>query len=195
MNPNDTNNLLNNIPEMIKAIQEQENITKEENQRLQKLLQVQEQLIEKQRNSLKEVAETSLELLKVEEKRKELKQKLHTQKTKLLVSSSEGSEVSSIIGEVISQQPAPTAMSKTPSGTTALKVIELIQKQIFGLTESCLQSKELSVQPEILRETVVKVNEVIDSVVNSGNVKESSEDKIRRQSFVITALVQQTDQE
>ena len=191
----DNKDPLAGIAEMIQAVQEQDKVVREENSRLNKLLEVQDQLIEKQRILLKEVAETSSELYEILEKMKELKQKLFDQKKMLLVDSSESSQASSIIDEVVSQQTPPPSIANSPSGNLALKAVEIVGKQIFDLTESCLKSNELSVPAESIRELLAKVNDVIEASIRSGNATESEEDQIRRQSFIISALVPQPEEE
>ena len=85
------------ITAVIKQIKETETVAREENDHVKQLISIQDSLIEKQRKLLVEVAKQSAELLAVEEKRNSLKEQLCSQKTKLLVSASEGSEGSSII--------------------------------------------------------------------------------------------------
>ncbi|OHS95938.1 hypothetical protein TRFO_37932 [Tritrichomonas foetus] len=173
----------------IAQIKETETMAREENAHIKQLIAIQDALIQKQRQILLDVAKTSSELLAVEIQRSQLKQKLGSQKSKLLVSSSESSEVNSLIEQTLSQPDSQPPISSGASGAAALKAIELIQQNLFAVTESCLKTEDLSAPAESLQSLIIDVNEIIQQTLKSGVAKETTEDTVRRQSFVISALV------
>lgn len=183
------------VSNMIQAIADNEKAVKAENNRLKQIYAIQESVMEKQRQLLKEVAKTSAELLEVERKRAELKEKLASQKTSLLTASAEAQEVSSIIEEILVNAPPPLEMSKTPSGNLALKVIETVGQNISEITNMCINSQNLSVPADHLNQAVVTLNELIQKLVDANVAIESPEDTINRQSFVISSLVRATQEE
>lgn len=182
------------MDEMIQRINENEKKVTEENAVLTKVSQYQQELIERQRQLLKDVAQTNAELLAIEQKRAELKSKLSSQKTALLVAASEAQETSSIIRSVLENAP-DTPMSSTKSSQMTLKIVDAISQSIFQLTESCIESQNLSIDSSKLQGTIADVNNLIQKVMDAGLAQESSEDTIRRQSYLISALVQTKDQE
>ena len=179
------------ITAVIKQIKETETVAREENEHVKQLISIQDSLIEKQRKLLVEVAKQSAELLAVEEKRNSLKEQLCSQKTKLLVSASEGSEGSSIIDLTLNQPDMTPAIANSASGRAALKAIEQIQQSLFTITDSCLKTENLTVSQDAIQALILETNEVIQQVLQTGAAKETSEDTVRRQSFVIAALVPQ----
>lgn len=182
------------MDEMIQRINENEKKVTEKNAVLTKVSQYQQELIERQRQLLKDVAQTNAELLAIEQKRAELKSKLSSQKTALLVAASEAQETSSIIRSVLENAP-DTPMSSTKSGQMTLKIVDAISQSISQLTESCIESQNLSIDSSKLQGTIADVNNLIQKVMDAGLAQESSEDTIRRQSYLISALVQTKDQE
>lgn len=183
------------ISSTIQKIKEAEIACREENERVKQLVALQDALIRKQRSILKEVAKTSTELLEVELQRNKLKQKLASQKSQLLVSASESAETNSIIDETLNGSDIVPSISNSSSGSAALKAVELIQKCIFTTTEACLKTDDFTAPPESLQSLVSNVNQIIQRTVEAGLAKESSEDTVRRQSFVISSLIGPTPED
>ena len=183
------------ISGMIQQIKEQEQIVTQENRRLKQLIAIQDALIKKQREGLLEVAKTASELAAIEQERTKLRNKLNSQKTKLLVSAAETSDASSLIENTLAQSGPTEAISSGATGAATLKAIEVIQSQLFSLTEACLKNQDLSVPPEAVSDLISNVNEVIQKTIDNGIAKESAEDTIRRQNFVITSLVPEPEDE
>lgn len=175
------------IASIIQQIQQQKKLAEEEYQRTKQLTEIQDELIKKQRDTLLQIAQTSNELQQVEEKRDSLKQKLSSQKSKLLVAASESSDLTNLINDTIALDNPQIA--NTSSGTTALKTIEAIQSNVFALTEECMKSENFTVSNDGMDQLIVTVNKLIQDAIKGGSVKESTEDTIRRQSFVISSLV------
>lgn len=172
---------------IIQQIQQQKKYAEEEYQRTKQLTLIQDELIKKQRDTLLQIQQTSNELQQVEEKRDALKQKLASQKSKLLVAASESSDLTNLINDTIALDSPQIA--NTSSGATALKTIEAIQSNVFALTEECMKSENFTVSADGVDQLIVTVNKLIQDAIKDGSVKESTEDTIRRQSFVISSLV------
>lgn len=183
------------VEEMLAAITNEEKRVTDENARLQKVLQIQNALIEKERNILVDVAKTSQELYEIEKKRAELKSKLSSHKTQLLVAASEAQEAMSVIQTTLADGPDSPAISETQSGKFALKIVEAINQNIFQLTEACLKSDSLSVDAGKLHEAINDVNSLIQKVIDADLATETQDDTIRRNSFVISNLVNSQPQE
>lgn len=175
------------IASIIQQIHEQKEAAEEEFRRVKQISLIQDELIQKQRQTLTEIAETSFELEKVEQQRSALKQKLASQKSQLLVAASESSDLYSLINEAIDSEPPLIASSS--AGSAALKAIEEIQKDVFALTETCLQSSDFTIPQDSLTDVILSANNLIRTIVQNGNATESSEDTIRRQSFLISSLI------
>lgn len=180
---------------IVQQIKEQEQFVTQENRKLKQLIAIQDALIKKQREGLLEVAKTAAELSAVEQERAKLRKKLNSQKTKLLVAAAESTDASSIIEQTLSESTPSESIANGATGTTTLKAIEFIQSGLFALTESCLKSQDLSVPPEAVNALISNVNDVIQNAIDSGVAKESPEDTIRRQSFVITSLVPEPEED
>ena len=180
---------MSSISSFIQQIKETEAAVREENDRIKQLVAIQEALIQKQRNLLIEVAKTSSELLEVETQRTKLKQNLTSQKSKLLISAGESSETNSIVEQTLSDPSSIPSVSNTEAGAAALKAVELIQKSLFAVTEEALKSEDLSVPSDSLQTLVSSVNDIIQRTIKLGHAKETAEDTVRRQSFVISSLV------
>ena len=182
-----SNDPMAGIATVINQISQQKKLAEEENRRIQKLVEIQDTLIEKQRQTLQEISNTSQELKEIEAKRSALKEQLSSQKTKLLCAASESSDLTSLIEQTVTFD--DLAVSNGASGQAALKCIEEIQKAVFSLTNSCLEDDNLSIPGEQMNEVILTVNDIIQTAIQSGTVKESTEDTVRRQSFVISSLV------
>lgn len=180
---------MSSISSFIQQIKETEVAVREENERIKQLVAIQDALIQKQRNILIEVAKTSSELLEVETQRNKLKQTLSSQKSKLLISAGESSETNSIVEQTLSDPSSIPSVSNTESGAAALKAIELIQKTLFAVTEEALKSEDLSAPSDSVQTLVASVNDIIQRTIKLGHAKETAEDTVRRQSFVISSLV------
>ena len=176
---------------ILKQIAQHEQVVQLENKRLKQLLSIQDALIEKQRSVLCDVAAKAQELRKLEDEREKLRNKLNQQKTQLLVAGSESQDVSELIETVLGEDSVVPEVSESPAGENTLKVIEQIQASVFELTQACLNSPDLSVSPDQVTALITDVNNMIDEAVNNGLAKESPEDTIRRQSFVITSMIQE----
>lgn len=186
---------LPDVSSMISAIANNEKLVVEENSRLKQIYAIQEALMEKQRKALKEVAQTSAELLEVEKKRAELKEKLASQKTQLLTSSAEAQEVSSIIEEILNNSPQPTPIAETNSGNIALKIVETVAKHVSELTDACIKDKTLCAPASNLQDIIMVTSQLIQKVADADLIKESSQDVINRQSYVISSLVQASQEQ
>jgi myosin heavy subunit len=186
-------NPLAGFSNIIQQAKEQEASVTEENSRLKTLAKLQDDLIQKQRSALLEVAHTSAELAEVEKQRTILKARLAAQKTKLLVAASEAAQASSIIEKVI-EASSPSPIASSQSGAVALSAIEKIQSELFGVTDQCMKAQNLSVSPEIAGELVCSVNDIIEEAIRTGAVDESPEDTVKRQSYVISALIPQPEE-
>jgi myosin heavy subunit len=181
-------NPLAGLQDVIQRAKEEEATVQEENKRLKQILELQDQLIKKQRAVLLEVAKTSAELAEVEKQRAVLKAKLASQKSVLLVSASETAQVSSIIEKVI-EASAPPPLSAGKSGEVTLNAIEKIQAQVFAVTETCMKDPNMSVSIDIANQLIFAVNDVLEAAIQSGAAEEPPEDTIKRQSYLISALV------
>ncbi|EAY08211.1 hypothetical protein TVAG_308170 [Trichomonas vaginalis G3] len=179
-----------NFSEMIASINAEEKRLTDENTQLKKILQIQDTLIEKQRKLLQEVSQTSNELLEVENKRKEIKEKLSSQKTELLVTSSSAQQVSTIIQNTLASGQGSPEISETQSGKFALKLIEAISRSIYQITEDCIKSETLSVSADRIHAAINDADTVIQKIIDAGLATESQEDTIRRNSYTIYSLVQ-----
>lgn len=179
---------LGNLAAIIQQTKQQEQMALEENKRLKVLVSIQDALVGKERSILVEVAKTSTELQEVEKKRAELKAKLAGQKTQMLITVAESTEVSRVVERVVSATDQPSIASSN-AGSMALKAIEGIQSSIFGLVSKCLESETISVDGDSLNELVVDVSEVVEAVVQNGGAEEKLEDTIRRQGYVLAAMV------
>ncbi|KAK8845003.1 hypothetical protein M9Y10_021178 [Tritrichomonas musculus] len=175
------------ISSIIQQIQQQKKLVEEDYQRTKQLVSIQDELIKKQRDTLLQIQQTSNELQQVEEKRDSLKQQLATQKSKLLVAASESTDLTNLINDTIAQDNPQIA--NTSSGSAALKAIESIQNSVFSLTEECMKSENFTVSADGMDQLIVNVNKLIQDAIKDGSVKETTEDTIRRQSFVISSLV------
>ena len=180
---------------LLQQIVEQAKIVELENKRLKQLLSIQDAVIEQERTALREVAATTKELMKVEEERAKLRAQLGSQKSDLLVACSESHEVENLVEKSLESESGLSPISVTPAGRLALKVIEKIQGSILALTQLCLKSEDLSVPQDALTLVIEEVNQMIDDAVNSGIAKESPQDTIRRQAFVITSAMPPEDEE
>ena len=175
------------IASIIQQIQQQKKLAEEDYQRTKQLTMIQDELIKKQRETLLQIQQTTNELEQVEEKRDNLKQKLASQKSRLLVAASESSDLTNLINDTIALDNPQIA--NTSSGAAALKAIEAIQTNVFSLTEECMKSENFTVPTDGMDQLIVTVNKLIQDAIKDGAVKESTEDTIRRQSFVISSLV------
>ena len=175
------------IASIIQQIQQQKKLAEEDYQRTKQLTMIQDELIKKQRETLLQIQQTTNELEQVEEKRDNLKQKLASQKSRLLVAASESSDLTNLINDTIALDNPQIA--NTSSGAAALKAIEAIQTNVFSLTEECMKSENFTVSADGMDQLIVTVNKLIQDAIKDGAVKESTEDTIRRQSFVISSLV------
>ncbi|KAH0793462.1 hypothetical protein GPJ56_002509 [Histomonas meleagridis] len=185
---------MNEINNMILALKEKEKQVNMENSRLKQLSQIQDALIDKQREILLEVVKTSKELIEVEQRRKEIKEMIEKQKHDLLISSAKAKNINSIIDKAIGDADHQAQVADGPTGIATLKIIEQIQNSLFTLTESCLDSQDLSVPEDKMKNLVSSVNEIIQNAIDSGFAKESPDDTIRRQSFIISSMVPQIDE-
>ena len=184
-----------NINQMVQAIQQQQELVIAENKRLNQILSIQKALIEKQRKYLIDVATTAKELLETEKQRMELKSKLASQKTALLVAASEAQETTALVGEVLQQDSGSPEIGATESGRIAAKVVDAVAAQVTQLTDECLGSDVLSVPPAAIQETISAINQLLQKVIDAGLATESPEDTIRRQSYAISSLVSSTEEE
>ena len=175
------------IASIIQQIQQQKRLAEEDYQRTKQLSSIQDELIKKQRETLLQIQQTSNELQQIEEKRDALKQKLASQKSKLLVAASESSDLTNLINDTIAQDNPQIA--NTSSGASALKAIESIQSNVFSLTEECLKSENFIVSNDGMNQIIINVNKIIQDAIKDGSVKETTEDTIRRQSFIISSSV------
>ncbi|OHT05495.1 hypothetical protein TRFO_26767 [Tritrichomonas foetus] len=173
------------IAAVISQINQQKEIAEEENHRYKQLLSIQDALIDKQRAALAEIAKTSQELQAVEEKRNQLKNQLSSQKSKLLIAASESSDLQTLIEQTVGADNS-SPMTTSP---VALKCVEDIQKAVFSLTEAALKEDNLSIPAENMSDVILTVSEIIQNAISSGAAKETTEDTVRRQSFVISSLV------
>jgi hypothetical protein len=181
-------NALAGLSNVIQQAKEQETAVTQENSRLKTLVKLQEELIKKQRAALLEVAKTSAELAEVEKQRSLLKSRLAAQKSALLIAASEGAQVSSVIDKVI-EGANPSPISARQSGAVALAAIEKIQAELFAVTDQCMKAQNLAVSAEIAGELICSVNDIVEEAIRSGAVEESPEDTVKRQAYVISALI------
>jgi hypothetical protein len=178
---------------LIAQAREQEAAVLAENQRLKALLEQTDSLIAEQRAALLDVARLSGELVTVEADRSALKSRLASQKSVLLVTASQVAGVSAAVDQLLDGANQP-AISAGPAGAAALEAIEKIQAAVFAVTESCLQSESLVVPVAEANALVCTVNDIVEDVVRKGAAVEDTPDTVRRQSYIISALVPQPDE-
>jgi myosin heavy subunit len=181
-------NPLAGLSNVIQKAKEEETAVLQENERLKKLLTLQEELIKKQRAALLEVTKTAAELAEIEKQRTLLKSRLASQKSQLLVSASEAAQVSSLIDKII-EDSSPPPLSAGKTGELTLSAIEKIQAQTFAVTEQCMKDPNMSVPIDVANQLIFAVNDVVEAVIRSGAAEEPPEDTIKRQSYLISALV------
>ncbi|KAH0792493.1 hypothetical protein GPJ56_003670 [Histomonas meleagridis] len=187
-------NTMDSINAILKEIREEEQVVTEENLYLKKLEQIQNSLLNSQREQLTQVAKLSSELAEVEDKRKALQEQLLSQKAKLLISASESADASGIIEHAL-QNSEQTPIGSQKIGEKTLSFIEIIQKSVFKITESCLKSDDLTASESDLKGLILKLNDLISNAVETGEIKEAPEDTARRQSYVISTLYSHEDDE
>ena len=183
------------IAALLQQISQQEKLVQLENKRLNQLMTIQDALIQKQRASLQEVSATATSLRAVEAQRAKLRAQLSLQKSKLLVSASESKDASSLIDETLAQGDIPPLLSTGAAGVAALKVVETLQANMMAMLQDCIKSPTLSVPSERVMEVILDINEVLQKLVDAGIVKESPENTIRRQAYVIQGLDAGADDE
>jgi hypothetical protein len=179
---------------LIAQAKEQEQSATEENERLKRLVALQESLVTKQREALLAVTNTCTELAEVEQKRTALKAQLSAQKSKLLIAASHFGEVSSAISQAVEGSNPPSISAGKP-GTIALETVEKIQAAVFALTESSLKSGKLAVSAGDANALVLAVNEILEEAISRGGAEEDPQDTISRQAHLIAALLPATDGE
>ena len=180
---------------LLQQLIEQAKVVELDNKRLKQLVAIQESVIEEERATLREVAATTRELMKVEAERAKLRAQLGLEKSDLLVACSGSHEVENLVEKSLESETGLSPISATPAGRLALAVVEKIQGSIMALTQLCLKSEDLSVSQDALTLVIEDVNQMIDDAVNSGIAKESPQDTIRRQAFVITSVMPPEDEE
>jgi hypothetical protein len=176
------------ITSLVAQVKESETAATEAHDLLAALVTRSDELIARHREGLLEVARLSAELAEIEKRRAVLKSALASQKSKLLITAAETAEVSQLIEQAVEAgEQAPIASGA--SGNVALQSIEKIQAAVFALTEKCLSSQNLTVAQEDADALICAVSDVVEEAVKAGGALEAPEDTIRRQSFVISALV------
>lgn len=178
-----------NLNAFLKDISEREKRAIEQNRKLKLINERQDKIIEKQRSLLKEVAKANVELIEVEKKRDEIKKKLASLKTQLLVTSSEAQELSSATSQILEQTPERTPISDIEQHKITLLTVDFISEKIVELSRSCANSKNHSVPTAQLQEKLIAVNKLFQKIIDEGYATESSQETIERQGYVISALV------
>lgn len=176
---------------ILQQVNQQEENAKQQNTQLQEILKSQEDLINHQRETLIKVSKLSADLSNYDKKRAEILDQLEAQKTNLLLIASQSKHVNEALEAILSQ--SDISVSKTVTGTTVLHAIEDIQKSVFNVTESAIQNQDLSVPPELVNELVRNTNAVIENAIETGSIKEETNDKVRRQSFIINSMLSPTE--
>jgi multidrug efflux pump subunit AcrA (membrane-fusion protein) len=172
---------------------QEENLT-QENKRLKSILAGQDALIQKHREGLLEAAKASSELSDLEKQRANIKRKLAGQKSKLLVASSESSEVATIVEKSMDGD-TTFPISNMKAGSVALAFIDKIEPEISALVAQCVESENLSIGDEELNRVIFSVSEALESAVNTGEIIEAPEDQVKRQALVIKSLMEGNEPE
>jgi hypothetical protein len=172
------------IASLVAQTRDAETAAARQQELLTSLIARSDELISRHREGLLEVARLSSELAEIEKRRAVLKGALASQKSRLLITAAETADVSRLIGQALEAEG-----EAAPAGSAALQPIEKIQAAVFALTEKCLSSQNLTVAQEDADALVCTVSEVLEEAVKAGAAQEAPEDTIRRQSYVISALL------
>jgi hypothetical protein len=181
------------IASLVAQTREAESAAAETHDLLSSLIAKSDELISRQREGLLEVARLSAELAEIEKRRAVLKSALASQKSKLLITAAETAEVNQLIEQAV-EAGGQAPVASGASGNVALQSIEKIQAAVFALTEKCLSSQTLTVGQEDADALICTVSDVLEEAVKAGGAQEAPEDTIRRQSYVISALLPQPDE-
>jgi hypothetical protein len=181
------------VASFVTQVKEAETAATETHEVLASILAKSEDLISRQRESLLEVARLSSELAEIEKRRSVLKAALASKKAKLLIGAAETSEVIQSFEQAV-ESGGQSSVASSSAGTVALQAIEKIQAAVFGLTEKALRNDNLQADSDDANALISTVNDVIEEAIKSGGIIEAPADTVRRQSYVISALLPQSEE-
>lgn len=158
-----------------------------ENENLQNIMSFQESSLTTNRDYLCRISNLSKELIEIDEKRTNVMNQLLSLKSKLIMSASDSDDNVALIRNAVSDNEEPP-ISQTKQGEALLSTVEEIQKAVFGITEDCLKTNDLSVHQDVLNNLVLKIGSIVQNYVDDNDVVESKDDKIARQYLMIKSL-------
>jgi predicted nuclease with TOPRIM domain len=164
---------------------------KEENQKLQQFIAIQEELIQNQREILIKISKKSQELLKIETERHQSLKKL-TEYQQFLDKISKRSEEFQDEIKPVQSDNGRKLLTEEPEKFKKIyygqKAIEAIQGVIFSITENCMKNDRNYITKAEMQSIIITVNKIIDMTIEAGNAFETPGQTIERRSKVINAL-------